>query len=183
MKNTVPFPTPSQSASQQFTYEAPSGCAYVLHKLPATRYLALSNALVTYFGEPTIKAVFAMVKAAKTEDVASIETKSNAEMMEMIVAALEDAGGFGRIPLDAFQNLARLVCPFVMVAGKPPVNPDELNVKMVDVKIDMLFEQSPSDVVPVVGRAIAFNLADFFSAVPWRLTPVNPKSNSSSRPT
>jgi hypothetical protein len=179
MANTVPFPNASQSASQQYTFEAPSGFAYVLHKLPATRYLALSNALVTYFGEPTIKAIIAMVKEAKTEDVAAVEKKSNAEMMELIASALEESGGLGRIPLDAFQMLARLVCPFISVSGKPPVNPDELNVKMVDAKIDFLFQDCPSDVVPVVGRAIAFNLADFFSGGPWRLTPKPPKSKSS----
>jgi hypothetical protein len=178
MKNTVPFPTASQSATQQFTYEAPSGCEYVLHKLPATRYLQLSNALVTYFGEATLKAVFAMVKEAKVDDMAAVEKKSDAEVMETIAAALEESGGLSRIPLDAFQNLARLVCPFVQVSGKPPVTPDELNVRLVDAKIDMLFDQAPSDVVPVVGRAIAFNLADFFSGGRWRLTPRHPKASS-----
>lgn len=175
MTNTVPFPTSSQSASQQYSFEAPSGFTYVLHKLPATRYLALSNSLVTYFGEPVIKSIFAMVKAAQTEDVATVEKKTNAEMMEMVVEALDKAGGLGRIPLEAFNHLARQVCPFISVLGKPPVNPDELNVKMVDAKIDLMFEQCPADILPVMGRAIAFNLADFFSAVTSRLSHKPPK--------
>jgi hypothetical protein len=163
MQNTVPFPSSSQSASQQYTFESPAGFQYVLYKLPAMRCLALANQLVTYFGEPTIKAVFAMVKHAQVENLAAVEAQSDADVIDAIVAALEQAGGFSKIPLDAFQSLARCVCPFVQVAGKPPVSPDETNVKLADAKIDLMFEQNPSDVLRVVLQAIAFNLKDFFS--------------------
>jgi hypothetical protein len=158
---TVPFP--SQSASQQFTYESSAGFTYTLHKLPAMRYLSLGNALVAYFGEATIKAIITFVKNAKTHDFGELEKKSDAELMDNIVAALEDFGGLRSIPMDAFQNLARLLAPYISVAGKPAIMPHELNVQLVDAGIDMMFAQNPSDVLPVVGRAIAFNMSDFFS--------------------
>jgi hypothetical protein len=162
--STVPFP--SQSASQQYSYESPAGFTYILHKLPAMRYLALGNALVAYFGEATIKAVAGMVHSAKTTDMAALNAKSEAEIMETIIEALQKFGGLGAIPMDAFQNLARLLAPYISVAGKTPVSPHELNAQVVDVQIDMMFAQNPSDVLPVLGRAIAFNLSDFFSAAP-----------------
>src|SRR4051794_7304176 len=120
---TVNFPSasPSQSASQQFTYDAASGVTYTLRKLPAMRYLALGNALVAYFGDSTLKAVIALVKQAKTSDLDKVAAKTEGELIENIVAALEDFGGLSAIPMNAFQNLARLMCPFVDVKGKSPV--------------------------------------------------------------
>lgn len=164
MTNPTPFPAPSQSAAQEFSYETSSGITYVLHKLPAMRYLALGNALVSYFGETTVKAIVNIVKSAKVTDMAEVEKKSQEELLGDIVNALENFGGLGSIPMDAFQKLARLMCPFVEVRGKPPVSPHETNSAMVDAQIDMMFADHPADVLPVVGRAIAFNFADFFSA-------------------
>ena len=160
---TATFPSPSQSASQQFTYEAKSGITYTLRKLPAMRYLMLGNALVTYFGDGLLRAVVALVKKAKTTSLDDVENKSEAELIESIVAALEDFGGLASVPMDAFQNLARMICPFVDVKGKSPVFPHETNTSVVDTQIDMLFADAPSDILPVVGRAIAFNMSDFFS--------------------
>jgi Phage tail assembly chaperone protein, TAC len=163
MTSPVSFPS-SQSASQQFTYETPAGSLYVLHKLPAMRYLALGNALVSYFGESAIKGVISLVKAAKTTDMEEIEKMTEGELLEKITEALENLGGLGTIPMDAFQKLARLVCPFIEVRGKGIVSPHESNTNMVDTQIDLMFADHPGDILPVVARAIAFNLADFFSA-------------------
>ena len=173
---TVPFP--SQSASQQFTYESPAGFTYTLHKLPAMRYLALGNALVAYFGDSTIKAIITLVKNAKVRDLEAIEKKTETEMIDMIVEGLEDFGGLRAIPMDAFQNLARLLAPYITVQGKPSILPHELNMQIVDVGIDMMFAQNPADVLPVVGRSIAFNMSDFFSGARLPLTRKRPKASS-----
>ncbi len=160
---TFPSHSQSQSASQTFTYEAKSGITYTLRKLPAMRYLALGNALVTYFGDGTLRAVIALVKKAKTTNIDDVANKTEAELIESIVAALEDFGGLSAIPMNAFQSIARLMCPFVDVKGKAPVLPHETNEQLVDTQIDMLFADAPSDILAVLGRAIAFNMSDFFS--------------------
>ena len=182
MTSPVTFPS-SQSASQQFTYETSAGAVYVLHKLPAMRYLALGNALVSYFGEAAIKGIMSLVKSAKATDVEELERMDQGELLEKIADSLENFSGLGAIPMDAFQKLARLMCPFVEVKGKGAVSPHESNTALLDAQIDLMFADRPGDILPVVARAIAFNLADFFSAA--RLPSIlkrRTESNSSNRP-
>ena len=135
----------------------------MLHKLPAMRYLALSNAIVTYFGETTLKAAMSMVKSAQVTDAEAVEKKSKEELLDNISNALQGVNGLN-VPMDAFQKLARLMCPFIEAHGKPLILPHESNMALLDTQIDMMFADHPSDVLPVVYQAIAFNLADFFSA-------------------
>ena len=179
----VQFPSQSQSSAQQFTYVSPAGITYVLHKLPAMRYLMLGNALVSYFGETTIKTIIGLVKQAKVTDAADLESRSQESLLADIIDSLENFGGLSSIPMDAFQKLARLVCPYVSVAGKPPILPHEVNTALVDAGIDLMFADNPADVLPVVARAMAFNLSDFFSAA--RLPSIlkrRQESNSSNLP-
>lgn len=123
------------------------GREYELHKLSATKSVALMTRLSRLFGDPLMRLIVggAGKVTPDTEQVTG-------QALDALVQKLQV---FERLKDDDVLDLARIVFPYVLFQNAPLY-------KEKDIDIDLKFNGYELDVLPVLWAAIRYNLSPLF---------------------